>query len=363
MCVNYLPQIGNQLPREAIGFVSATNMESKLKFWTDIATFVGTAATAVYVSYVLYAALQPGEEHVTSDQRRRAKASQKMIGGNIELTKYEASLLSNLIQPHEINVGFSDIGGLDEATMAIHETILFPLINSSKFSQSPLLQAPKGVLLYGPPGCGKTMLAKAMARESNANFLNVQMSTLADKWYGESNKIVAALFSLATKLSPCIIFIDEIDSFLRTRDSNDHEMSAQLKAQFMVCWDGLATASSNGVLVLGATNRIFDIDDAVLRRMPKRFEIKRPGPVQRARILKIVLQGTEVDANLDFKALVEATEGMSGSDITEFCRNAAMEPMREAYRQWCLKDTDESPEKTEKMRPLRTSDFIKVDVD
>lgn len=100
-------------------------------------------------------------------------------------------------------------------------------------SSSSLLGAPKGVLLYGPPGCGKTMLAKALAKESGATFINIAMSVLSNKWYGESNKLVAGLFGLARKMQPSIIFIDEIDSFLRERSRGDHEVTAMMKAEFM----------------------------------------------------------------------------------------------------------------------------------
>ena len=102
-------------------------------------------------------------------------------------------------------------------------------------SSSSLLGAPKGVLLFGPPGCGKTMLAKALAKESGATFINIAASVLTNKWYGESNKLVAGLFSLARKTQPSIIFIDEIDSFLRERTKGDHEVTGMMKAEFMTC--------------------------------------------------------------------------------------------------------------------------------
>ena len=130
--------------------------------------------------------------------------------------------------------GHLDIGGLDSVISDLRESIIYPLVYPSLFaSQSKLLGAPKGVLLYGLPGCGKTMLAKALAKESGATFINIAASALTNKWYGESNKLVAGLFSLARKVQPSIIFIDEIDSFLRERSRGDHELTGMMKAEFM----------------------------------------------------------------------------------------------------------------------------------
>lgn len=112
-----------------------------------------------------------------------------------------------------------------------------------------------GVLLHGPPGCGKTLIAKATAHEAGTFFINLDVSLLTDKWYGESQKLARAVFSLAMKLQPCIIFIDEIDSFLRARTTSDHEATAMMKAQFMSLWDGLITDPNCTVIVMGATNR------------------------------------------------------------------------------------------------------------
>ena len=128
----------------------------------------------------------------------------------------------------------SDIGGLDSIVSSLRESVIYPLVYPSLYSStSSLLQAPKGVLLYGPPGCGKTMLARALAKESGATFINIAVSALANKWYGESNKLIAGLFGLARKVQPSIIFIDEIDSFLRERNQGDHEVTAMMKTEFM----------------------------------------------------------------------------------------------------------------------------------
>ena len=129
----------------------------------------------------------------------------------------------------------ADIGGLEPIISSLQESVIFPLRYPDLFASSSLLGAPKGVLLFGPPGCGKTMLAKALAKESGATFINIAASVLTNKWYGESNKLVAGLFSLARKAQPSIVFIDEIDSFLRERTKGDHEVTGMMKAEFMTC--------------------------------------------------------------------------------------------------------------------------------
>ena len=207
------------------------------------------------------------------------------------------------------------------------------------------------------------MLAKALARESGATFINLHISTLTEKWYGDSNKLVSAVFSLARKLQPSIVFIDEIDAVLGTRKSGEHEASGMVKAEFMTHWDGLTSADSAGesqrILILGATNRIQDIDEAILRRMPKKFPVSLPAAPQRLRILGLVLKDTRVDkSQFDLEYLVRVMAGMSGSDIKEACRDAAMVPVREFIRLKRASGARMDQVNIDDVRGLRTSDFF-----
>lgn len=208
------------------------------------------------------------------EARKASREALKRLGvKDMELDEHEMMLAGEVIHPQDIEVGFSgqqlalapfdevdplmlvvstDIGGLDPIISDLRESIIYPLCYPALFkSTAGLFGAPKGVLLYGPPGCGKTMMAKAMAKESSATFINIKPSDLSSKvrgdlaitrarvstsssaqWFGESSKLVAALFSLARKLQPTIIFVDEIDSFMRERSRTDHEVTGMMCAPF-----------------------------------------------------------------------------------------------------------------------------------
>lgn len=334
-----------------------------LRLLTDVAFLVGAGTSVYYMLSILLNAQSEGGRQISQETSQRAADSLRRLqredpDRELVLDEYENTLLASVVGPSEISVGFKDIGGLSGIIDELRECVLYPLMEPALYQSSSLLQAPKGVLLYGPPGCGKTMLAKALAAESGANFLNIKMSTIMDKWYGESNKLVAAIFSLAQKLEPCIIFIDEIDSFMRERATSDHEATAMVKAEFMTWWDGLTTAGR--VIVLGATNRPSDIDKAILRRLPKRFAVPLPAATERRRILKLLLRDTKLDEkDFDLEAVVVGTQGLSGSDLKEVCRDAAMRAMREFFRTHYRngKKLAGAPEHME-IRPLRTSDFF-----
>ncbi|KAI5301874.1 hypothetical protein KEM56_001265 [Ascosphaera pollenicola] len=299
----------------------------------------------------------------SDDQKQKNKSASRKE--NLVLTPYEQTIAMDVVAPDDIPVSFDDIGGLEDIIDELKESVIYPLTMPQLYtSSSSLLSAPSGVLLYGPPGCGKTMLAKALAHESGACFINLHISTLTEKWYGDSNKLVNAVFSLARKLEPTIVFIDEIDAVLGTRRSGEHEASGMVKAEFMTHWDGLTSASTSGqpqrVLILGATNRIYDIDEAILRRMPKKFPVNLPSPQQRLRILGLLLKDTKIDRqNFDLPYLVKTMSGMSGSDIKEACRDAAMVPVRELIRSKRESGVNIAAVQPSDVRGMRTTDFFR----
>ncbi|GBE85139.1 Protein MSP1 [Sparassis crispa] len=326
----------------------------------DVVLFAASQVALYYTVRWVMDGFMPGEKKEVN--AKSLKALEKMGHVDLKLDEYEKQIASEVIHPDDIDVQFSDIGGLEPIISSLRESVIYPLVYPHLFSSSSLLGAPKGVLLYGPPGCGKTMLAKALARESGATFINIAASVLTNKWYGESNKLVAGLFSLARKTQPSIVFIDEIDSFLRERTKGDHEVTGMMKAEFMTLWDGL-TSSTDRILVLGATNRPNDIDSAILRRMPKRFSVGLPDLDQRQKILSLMLTDTELDPSLSLRTLAVELEGLSGSDLKEFCRNAAMRPMREFIREADDKQEllDRCNEEGFKLRPLTFEDFFHSD--
>merc|ERR1712106_712675 len=237
------------------------------------------------------------------------------IEPDVKLTEYEMLIAAQLVDPSSISVKFEDIAGQVELVAELRQAVILPIQRRELFEKSDLMTAPKGVLLHGPPGCGKTMIAKATAREAGARFINLDISSLTDKWYGESQKLAGAVFTLARKIQPCIIFIDEVDSLLRVRSQQDHEATAMIKAQFMQLWDGLSTNRANTVVVMGATNRPRDVDTAILRRMPATFKLGLPDARGRREILNTIMRLENVAPCVDMLRLAKLTEGFSGSDL------------------------------------------------
>ncbi|CAL8297082.1 outer mitochondrial transmembrane helix translocase [Gadus morhua] len=309
------------------------------------------AATYYSIKWVMEA-MDPTQKQKNL-AKKKAELLMKRIGvEGVKLTEYEMNIASLLVDPRSIKVTWRDVAGLDEVIYELQDTVILPFQKRHLLAGSKLFQPPKGVLLFGPPGCGKTLIAKATAKASGCQFINLQPSTLTDKWYGESQKLTAAVFSLAVKIQPCIIFIDEIDSFLRNRSSLDHEATAMMKAQFMSLWDGLDTAATSQVMVMGATNRPQDVDPAILRRMPTTFHVGLPKTRERQEILKLILAGENLSNAINLKEVAEKTDGFSGSDLRELCRDAAMYRVRDYVRKEQMRQIAQQMQDQEEERPL-----------
>lgn len=256
------------------------------------------------------------------------------IRGNVSIDNaYERRLIAEVIHPEAAGGGFKDVGALSAAKDALREAVQLPLQFPRLFSRGALARPCKGVLLFGPPGTGKTLLARAAAAECGAAFLAISPSTLASKWLGDGVRYVRALFTLAAKLSPCVIFIDEVDALLGKRNSHsEHEALREMKNELMAQWDGIRSATTGvapRVMLLGATNRPGDLDDAVLRRFSRRLLCDLPDRAAREQILKVILDEEDLAADVSTSAIASATDGFSGSDLRQLCAAAAMIPVRQ----------------------------------
>uniref|UniRef100_A0A669DGA9 Fidgetin-like protein 1 n=1 Tax=Oreochromis niloticus TaxID=8128 RepID=A0A669DGA9_ORENI len=237
-----------------------------------------------------------------------------------------ANLIMNDIVDSGATVSFDDIAGQDLAKQALQEIVILPALRPELFTG---LRAPaRGLLLFGPPGNGKTMLAKAVAAESNATFFNISAASLTSKYVGEGEKLVRALFAVARELQPSVIFIDEVDSLLCERREGEHDASRRLKTEFLIEFDGVQSGRDDRVLVMGATNRPQELDEAILRYvMPFYINISIN---TRFTLLKNLLgkHGSPLSQN-ELSCLAKVTAGYSGSDLTALARDAALGPIRE----------------------------------
>ncbi|XP_054805925.1 uncharacterized protein LOC129308665 isoform X3 [Prosopis cineraria] len=262
--------------------------------------------------------------------QNESKSLKKSLKDVVTENEFEKRLLADVIPPSDIGVTFDDIGALENVKDTLKELVMLPLQRPELFCKGQLTKPCKGILLFGPPGTGKTMLAKAVATEAGANFINISMSSITSKWFGEGEKYVKAVFSLASKIAPSVIFVDEVDSMLGRRENpGEHEAMRKMKNEFMVNWDGLRTKDTERILVLAATNRPFDLDEAVIRRLPRRLMVNLPDAPNRAKILKVILAKEDLSPDVDLEAVANMTDGYSGSDLKNLCVTAAHRPIKE----------------------------------
>nr|XP_016441542.1 PREDICTED: uncharacterized protein LOC107767135 [Nicotiana tabacum] len=279
---------------------------------------------------------------------------------NLAKDEYENNFVSAVVPPGEIGVKFDDIGALEEVKKALNELVILPMRRPELFSRGNLLRPCKGILLFGPPGTGKTLVAKALATEAGANFISITGSTLTSKWFGDAEKLTKALFSFASKLAPVIIFVDEVDSLLGARGGSfEHEATRRMRNEFMAAWDGLRSKENQKILILGATNRPFDLDDAVIRRLPRRIYVDLPDAANRTKILKIILSRENLEPDFPYENLANATEGYSGSDLKNLCIAAAYRPVQEILEEEKeVESLGGRKDGVPVLRPLSVDDFI-----
>jgi len=232
----------------------------------------------------------------------------------------------------EISIGipqvtYEDIGGLHEEIQKVREMIELPLKHPELFKRLGI-EPPKGVLLHGPPGCGKTLIAKAVANESEAHFISINGPEIMSKFYGESEKKLREVFKEAEENAPSIIFLDELDSIAPKREEVTGEVERRVVAQLLALMDGLK--GRGRVIVIGATNRVNALDPALRRpgRFDREIEISVPDKQGRIEVLQIHMRGMPIADNVDIQQLAQTSHGFVGADLEALCREAAMKALR-----------------------------------
>jgi len=251
---------------------------------------------------------------------------------------------------------YEDIGGLHEEIQRIREMVELPLRHPELFQRLGI-EPPKGVLLHGPPGCGKTLLARAVANESEANFLSINGPEIMSKFYGESEARLREMFQQAEKNAPSIIFIDELDAIAPKREEVTGEVERRVVAQLLALMDGLA--GRGNVIVIGATNRPGALDPALRRpgRFDREIEIGVPDKHSRFEILQIHTRGMPLAKDIELQKLTDMTHGYTGADLAALCRETAMKALRRYLPEIDLEEERIPPSVLEKME-VKMEDFM-----
>ncbi|KAG7202403.1 hypothetical protein KM043_018719 [Ampulex compressa] len=236
-------------------------------------------------------------------------------------------LIRNEIMNSKTLITWDDIAGLEYVKKIIKEVVVYPMLRPDIFTG--LRGPPKGILLFGPPGTGKTLIGKCIASQSKSTFFSISASSLTSKWVGEGEKMVRALFAVARVHQPSVVFIDEIDSLLSQRSETEHESSRRLKTEFLVHLDGATTTEDDRILIVGATNRPHELDEAARRRLVKRLYIPLPEFEARKQIINNLLGTIPNDlTDEEIEDIAKRSEGYSGADMTNLCKEASMGPIR-----------------------------------
>ncbi|KAJ6502610.1 hypothetical protein C8R45DRAFT_1191925 [Mycena sanguinolenta] len=250
-----------------------------------------------------------------------------------ELNPYEQRLLGCIVNSAAMPTSFSQVHLPPHTIDSIRTIVSLPLIHPQAFQQGILKEhGMTGCLLFGPPGTGKTLVVRALAKEAGCRMMAISPSDVMDMYVGEGEKLVKAVFTLARKIAPCVVFLDEIDALFSARVSSRDRAPFSHRGvltEFMQEMDGLRSSKDDNVIVIGATNRPFDLDDAVLRRLPRRLLVDLPGERERQEILKILLRDETLGPDVDIESIGKKTENFSGSDLKHLCVSAALDAVKE----------------------------------
>ena len=284
-----------------------------------------------------------------------------VITGKVDLTKNFA-VENYLIVNEKTNISWKDIGGLKEQVEKIKEVLELPLLKPKLFEEIGITP-PKGILLYGPPGTGKTMIAKALAKQTNATFIELVGSELVQKFIGEGAKLVKDLFELARKKAPTIIFIDEIDAIASKRMENGTSGEREVQRTFMQLLGEIDGFNSlDNVKIIAATNRLDILDEAIIRpgRLERLIEISIPNEEGRYDILKIHTKKMKLEKDVDLKEIAKKTEEFSGADLKALTTEAgylAIKKNKKKISQKDLIDAIKLVKKEEKEYEIKNQSF------
>ncbi|OCH95005.1 AAA-domain-containing protein [Obba rivulosa] len=275
------------------------------------------------------------EEDENDDDEEDIDEIVERVKRDPDLDQHEQRLLGCIVDPASLSTTFNQVHLPPHTIDSVRTIVSLPLLYPAAFQQGILKEhGMTGCLLFGPPGTGKTLVVRALAKEAGCRMLAVSPSDVMDMYVGEGEKLVRSVFSLARRLSPCVVFIDEIDALFGARMSRDSGGAIAHRGvitEFMQEMDGLKSSKEDNVIVIGATNRPFDLDDAVLRRLPRRLLVDLPGEKEREgnEILKILLRDETLSPDVDLKVLAKRTECFSGSDLKHLCVSAALDAVKQ----------------------------------
>ncbi len=323
------------LPMNESKSIAMVSQEEALTLQPNISSIKRMAGPGAFAGNAHPSKLEHGDSVDTLYDNKLLKPMPVLGEGMTGEYRELASIITRDIFVENPNVRWSDIAGLDSAKQLLKEAIVFPMKYPELFQG--ILKPWKGILLYGSPGTGKTLLAKAVATECKTTFFNISASSIVSKWRGDSEKLVRVLFELARYHAPSTIFLDELESIMshRSSDGSEHEGSRRMKTELLIQMDGLAKTDAH-VFLLAASNLPWDLDTAMLRRLEKRILIDLPDEKSREYMFRNALNADSYPHPMslkdsDYAMMAKRTEGYSGADITLVCKEAAMRPLRNVF--------------------------------